>query len=319
MSDPASGLAAAAEVPALEERFGELGTQEDVGKPRSLWTDAWDDLRHSKVFWLAVFMVGFFVLIALFPGLFTSQDPRYGDLANANQPPSSAHWFGTSNQGYDVYTRTIYGARPSIAVGLFATLFTVITGAAVGIIGGFYGGWLDGVTSRFTEIFFAIPLLLGSVLVLTAFPNTAETTAVANIGKVVFALGILGWTTVARIMRSSVIQIKQADYVQAARALGATGPRIVFSHILPNAMAPVIVVAMISLGGYIAAEATLSFLGIGLAPPAVSWGIDISTAATYVRVYPWELFFPAVFLSLAVLAFIMLGDAVRDALDPKLR
>ncbi len=324
MSDPASGIQASAEVPEFERRFAGLGGggSEDVGKPRSLWTDAWDDLKHSKIFWIGLVLVTLVVVMALVPALFMifspNKDPRYCDLAFSRQPPSSSAWFGYDTQGCDVYARTIYGARPSIMVGVLTTIFAVAVGGAMGIIGGYFGGWRDSVTSRVTEIFFAIPLLLGGVLVLTSFPSGA-TTELASVMKVVLALGILAWTGITRIMRSSVIQVKNADFVQAAKALGAPSGRVIRSHILPNSLAPVIVVSVISLGGYIAAEATLSFLGIGLQPPAISWGIAISDAARYVRVAPHMLFFPAVFLSITVLAFIMLGDAVRDALDPKLR
>jgi oligopeptide transport system permease protein len=316
-------MQAAAEVPEFERRFsGAVGGPDDVGKPRSLWTDAWDDLKHSKIFWIGLVLVTLVVVMALVPALFMifspNKDPRFCDLAFSRQPPSSSAWFGYDTQGCDVYARTIYGARPSIMVGVLTTIFAVSVGGAMGIVGGYYGGWRDSVTSRVTEIFFAIPLLLGGVLVLTSFPSGA-TTEIASVMKVVLALGILAWTSITRIMRSSVIQVKNADFVQAAKALGAPGGRVIRSHILPNSLAPVIVVAVISLGGYIAAEATLSFLGIGLQPPAISWGIAISDAARYVRVAPHMLFFPAVFLSITVLAFIMLGDAVRDALDPKLR
>jgi oligopeptide transport system permease protein len=328
MSDPASGLRDASRLTEFDERLDELDqigdtTTVDIGKPRSLWNDAWDDLKHNKLFWFAAVLVFVFVLMALVPSLFTifspNKDPRFCLGSLSRQPPSADAWFGYDTQGCDVYARTIYGARPSIMVGVLTTIFAVGVGGAFGILGGFYGGWIDSVTSRFTEIFFAIPLLLGGVLILTAIPSGPETSEIENILKVVLAIGILAWTTIARIMRSSVIQVKNADFVQAARALGASGPRIVRSHLLPNSLAPVIVVAMISLGGYIAAEATLSYLGIGLQPPAVSWGIAISDAATFVRVAPHMLFFPAIFLSATVFAFIVLGDAVRDALDPKLR
>jgi oligopeptide transport system permease protein len=168
------------------------------------------------------------------------------------------------------------------------------------------------VLSRITDMFLGIPFFLGALVVLNSL-------TVRNVWVVVGALAFLGWTQIARVMRGSVITIKQADYVLAAKALGAGTMRILLRHILPNAIAPVIVVASISLGGYIVAEAALSFLGIGLAPPTVSWGMDISSAGDHLRVAPHVLFIPSVMLSMTVLAFIMLGDAVRNALDPKLR
>ena len=180
------------------------------------------------------------------------------------------------------------------------------------------GGW-DSFISRVGDVFFAIPLLLGAIIFLVSLPEFFNDNYFLIIMKVVLALAVLGWPSLARLMRSSVIQVKPNDYVQAARALGASPMRVVRSHILPNSLAPLIVVATINLGAYIAAEATLSFLGIGLQPPAISWGIEISRAIVGLRTTPHMLVFPSVFLSLCVLAFIMLGDVVRDALDPKNR
>jgi oligopeptide transport system permease protein len=180
---------------------------------------------------------------------------------------------------------------------------------------------VDSVLQRLGEIFFSIPLLLGGVLFLYKFPTSVDAPLIVQVLKIVLVLALLGWPNIARLMRSAVMQVKPADYVQAARALGARPSRIVLSHIMPNALAPVIVVATINLGVYIAAEATLSFLGIGLQSPAISWGSDISDASGLglIRAAPNMLLFPSLFLSLTVLAFILLGDAVRDAFDPKLR
>ena len=291
-------------------------------KSRSLWSDAFDELRHRPLFWISLALITLFVVMAAFPGLFTQTDPYYADLSKARLPPSSEAWFGYDSQGYDVYARTIYGARASIMVGIFATTFTLVFGSFVGIIAGYRGGWVDSVLSRTMEIFMAIPLLLGGMLFLYVFPSDPlSTPLVLQVAKVALVLGVLGWPTISRLMRSSVLQVKPNDYVQAARALGAKPGRVITSHILPNSLASVIVVSTINLGAYIAAEATLSFLGIGLQPPAISWGIQISEASGIglIRAAPHMLIFPSIFLSLTVLAFIMLGDVVRDALDPKLR
>lgn len=290
-------------------------------KGRSLWANAWIELRRSPLFWVAAFLIVLFVVMALVPQLFTSKDPYFADLRLARQPSSAEAWFGYDTQGYDVYARTIYGARSSILVGLFATVFTMVFGSAMGIVAGFFGGWLDALLSRIGDVFFAIPLLLGGILVLFTFPSNLETPYLVVVFKVVIALAIVGWPNLARLMRSSVLQVKPNDYVQAARALGASPSRIILSNILPNSLAPVIVVSTINLGAFIAVEATLSFLGIGLQPPAVSWGLSISQASGIglIRIAPHMLLFPSLFLVLTVLAFIMLGDAIRDALDPKLR
>jgi oligopeptide transport system permease protein len=290
-------------------------------RSRSLGGDAWRELRVRPMFWISAALIVFFVLMAAVPQLFTTTDPTAADLSKAREAPSPEAWFGRDNQGYDVYARTIYGARASIMVGIFAVVFTGLLGSVVGIIAGYRAGWVDSLLSRIGEVFLGIPLLLGGILFLYIFPSDPLTTPfVLQVGKVAFVLGLLGWPVIMRLMRSSVLQVKPNDYVQAARALGATPNRIIASHILPNSLASVIVVSTINLGAYISVEATLSFLGIGLQPPAISWGIQISEASGIgmIRSAPHMLFFPSLFLSLTVLAFIMLGDVVRDALDPKL-
>ncbi|MGP9018805.1 ABC transporter permease [Streptomyces sp. BR1] len=287
-------------------------------KPRSLWSDAWRDLRRNPFFIVSALLIVLLALIAIAPGMFTSVDPDHADLAKHYLgDPNYGHvfqedWFGYDVQGRSIYSRVLYGARASIIVGVCVTVFVTLLGGFVGMLAGYFGGWLDSLLSRLTDVFFGIPLLLGAIVILNAFTHR-------TVWSVVLGLGLLGWTQLARVMRGSVITVKQADYVQAAKALGAGTSRIMIRHILPNAVAPVIVVATIALGGYIATEATLSFLGIGLPPSTVSWGNDISSGQTVIRTAPHVLFFPSAMLSLTVLAFIMLGDAVRDALDPKLR
>ncbi|MDF2144186.1 ABC transporter permease [Knoellia sp. p5-6-4] len=289
------------------------------GGARSLTSDAWRQLKKNPIFWVSVVLITLFVVMAAVPQLFTSTDPTEAVLKDARMRPNSEAWFGRDIQGYDIYARTIYGARASILVGVFTTIGTVILGGLLGVIAGFSSGWGDTLISRITDVFLAVPLLLGGILFMSTFPNDANSAYLVVVFKVVLALTILGWPGLTRLMRSSVLQVKPNDYVQAARALGASPIRIIRSHILPNAMAPLIVVATINLGVYIALEATLSFLGIGLTPPAISWGVSISDALVALRTTPHILLFPSLFLSLTVLAFIMLGDAVRDAFDPKTR
>ena len=288
---------------------------------RSLGANAWRDLRRRPMFWISLALILIFVVMAIFPQLFTSKDPTYADLTKARQPPSTEAVFGYDAQGYDVYARTVYGARASISVGILATLFSLVFGSAVGIIAGYRGGWLDSVIGRLAEIFLAIPIFLGGLLFLYTFPNQIDTPFAVAVGKVAFVIAILAWPTITRLMRSSVLQVKPNDYVQAARALGASPWRIINSHILPNSVASVIVVSTINLGVFISLEASLSFLGVGLQPPVISWGNMISDASGLglIRAAPHMLLFPSLFLSLTVLSFIMLGDVVRDAIDPRLR
>jgi oligopeptide transport system permease protein len=288
---------------------------------RSLGANAWLDLRARPMFWISLALIVVFVVMAIFPQLFTNKDPGFADLSKARQLPSRDAWFGYDSQGYDLYTRTVYGARASVSVGILATLFTLIFGSAVGMIAGYRGGWLDSVIGRIAEIFLAIPIFLGGLLFLYTFPNEIDTPFAIAIGKVAFVIAILAWPTITRLMRASVLQVKPNDYVQAARALGASPWRIINSHILPNSVASVIVVSTINLGVFISLEASLSFLGVGLQPPVISWGNMISDASGLglIRAAPHMLLFPSLFLSLTVLSFIMLGDVVRDAIDPRLR
>ncbi|MEV1079099.1 ABC transporter permease [Streptomyces sp. NPDC050211] len=296
--------------------YPDLTAQSKPEKTRSLWGDAWADLRRSWIFIISSVLIFILLLITFFPGWFTSAQPILGDLSKHYlQKPKlgevgSADWLGYDQQGRSVYARVIYGTRASIAVGFGTTLVVTLVGGTVGMIAGYFGGVVDSILSRLTDVFFGIPFLLGTMVFLNSFPE--RTTWI-----VIGALGFFGWTQISRVMRGAVITTKQSDYVQAAKALGASTPRIMFRHILPNTLAPVIVVATISLGVYITAEATLSFLGLGLS--GVSWGNDISDGGNQIRVAQWIMLYPSIMLSITVLAFIMLGEAVRNALDPKMR
>ncbi|MDT0476360.1 ABC transporter permease [Streptomyces sp. DSM 41014] len=303
---------AASEAQTLEKTpGGPLGTG-PRGKPRSLWSDAWRDLRRNPVFIISALFIVFLVVISLWPSLIASGNPLNCDLAKAQQGSQPGHPFGFDGQGCDVYTRTVYGARTSVSVGVLATLGVAVLGSVLGGLAGFFGGAGDSVLSRVTDVFFAIPVVLGGLVLLSVVVTN-------TIWPVIGFMVLLGWPQISRIARGSVITVKQNDYVQAARALGASNSRLLLRHIAPNAVAPVIVVATIALGTFISLEATLSYLGVGLKPPTVSWGIDISSASAYIRNAPHMLLWPAGALAVTVLAFIMLGDAVRDALDPKLR
>ncbi|MFC4013156.1 ABC transporter permease [Nonomuraea purpurea] len=288
-----------------------------AAKPASLWTDAWHDLRRNPVFIISCGIIAVLVVMAVWPSLFSPLDPfdaRTCDLVTARQGPSNGHPFGRDNLGCDLYARTVYGAANSLVIGISTTIAAAIIGGLAGLVAGFFGGKTDTVASRITEIFFAIPSILGALLIGSTFRDSGF-----GIWLVVAALTILGWPMTFRIMRAAVITAKNQDFVVAAKALGAGSGRIMFRHLLPNALAPVIVITTINLGGFIAAEAALSYLGVGVPPSEISWGLMISDAQRRFLDAPLPLIFPAVFLSITVLAFIMLGDAVRDALDPKLR
>jgi oligopeptide transport system permease protein len=288
------------------------GTDEgSTGKPRSLWSDAWHDLVRKPVFLIASLLILGVTLVAVAPGCSPTPTRSSATCSSATRPRRRGTRSATTGRAA-TSTPGCSTGRPSVSVGVLVTLGAVLLGGSVGAVAGFYGGLVDSLLSRITDVFFAIPLLLGAIVFLQAFPQR-------NVWTVVLALVVLGWTQIARIMRGAVISVKEADFVVAARALGASNMRILVRHVLPNSIAPVIVVATISLGIYIVAEATLSFLGIGLPPSTVSWGNDISDAQVSLRSAPHVLMYPAAALSITVLSFIMLGDAVRDALDPRLR
>ncbi|ROT34252.1 ABC transporter permease [Micromonospora sp. HM5-17] len=301
-----------AEAPAADPAAAGAGGSE---KPRSLAGDAWNDLKRNWIFWAASVLVVLVVMMAAFPGLFTSADPEYCSLSRQHAGPSGGAIFGYNFQGCDVYARTIYGARNSVLIGLFATIISGAIGLIIGMAAGYFGGWVDALLARGIDIVLGIPTLLAAIVLARRLSDSED----SGFWPVVITLGVLTWTTGARIMRSSVISAKSQDYVAAARMLGAGHARLMFRHILPNAAAPFVVVLTLLLGANIATEATLTFLGVGLRGNAISWGIDISTAAPYVREAAAPLVWPSVFLAATVLAFIMLGDAIRDAFDPRLR
>ncbi|SCF14536.1 ABC transporter permease [Micromonospora mirobrigensis] len=289
-------------------------------KPRGLLGDAWLDLRRKPLFWISALFILLFLLMAAFPQLFTSGDAVNGSLDRSLGKPSGDAWFGYDFQGRDVYARVIYGARASIVVSVLSVLGTLLVGGAMGVIAGYRGGWVDAVLSRVADVFFGLPFVLGAIVILTTFNGSGTSNSQWKImGLVTVSLIVLSWPVVMRLMRSSVLSTKEADYIVAARALGAGTGRIVLKHLLPNCLAPLLVYGTIMVGSFIGAEATLSFLGVGLKSPVVSWGIMISESQSFIRVSPSLLFFPSLFLVLAVLSFVMLGEAVREALDPKLR
>jgi oligopeptide transport system permease protein len=315
MSDPTASVVASGGATEPDGGVGQAQAQAGgdlTGRRASLWADAWRELRHNPLFIISSVLILLFTVMAAFPQLFTSRNPRSCDLAHSLETPSAANWFGYDILGCDYYTRVIYGARVSITIGIVVTVFSVIIALVLGSLAGYYGGIIDTIIARFTDIIFGLPFVLGAIVILSVVSTR-------NLFWVSVVLIVLGWTTMTRLMRSSVLGVRDMDYVKAAKALGASDFRLVTRHIMPNAIAPMIVYATISIGIIISVEATLSFLGIGLQLPAISWGLMISDAQTRLLIAPHLLFFPGLFLSVTVLSFILMGDALRDALDPKLR
>ncbi|MUM19619.1 ABC transporter permease [Mycobacterium sp. CBMA271] len=286
---------------------------ETLVEQSDLWSNAWKYLRRSGFFITGSTLLLLLIVMALVPQLFAfGKDPRVCDLYVARQGPSAAHWFGTDLQGCDYYANVIYGARISLSIGLLSMFGVLLIGVIVGAVAGYFGGIADSILARLTDVFFGIPMILGGMILLSVV-------AERSVFSVAGALIAFGWMTAMRLVRSSVMTIKQSDYVQAATALGASTWRILVRHILPNALAPVLVYATIAVGTFIAAEATLTYMGIGLQRPAISWGLQINDGQARFATTPLLVIFPALFLSASVLGFIMVGDALRDALDPRRR
>jgi ABC-type dipeptide/oligopeptide/nickel transport system permease subunit len=279
---------------------------------RSLWADGWRELRSKPLFWVSVVAVLIVSSMAVFPGLWASGDPLDScRLENGRQGPSLEHPFGFTFLGCDMWGSVVYGTSKSLAVALLATVLTTAFGMLIGTLAGFFPGFTDTVLSRFTDIFFGLPFLLGAVVFLAIVPDR-------NVFTISMVIAILGWTTIARIMRGSVLTTKNRDFVEAARALGATNGKIIRRHILPNSIAPIIVLSTINLGVYVGLEATLTFLGVGFQRPDTTWGLLIAEGQPYaLQGYPHLLLIPCAFLVVTVLAFILLGDMLRDALDPR--
>ncbi|WP_246001967.1 ABC transporter permease [Allorhizocola rhizosphaerae] len=304
---------ATVETPKTQERQG--GPE---SKPRSATADAWYELRRKPLFWIAVLITLVVVVMALFPSLFTPNDPGACALGRRLADPTGAAIFGYDVQGCDVFAKAVYGTRNSVLIGFGAAFVAGVIAMLFGVTAGYFGRWWDAIVSRVIDIVLGLPLLLAGIVFMKRVSN-AGWGQNGRITALIFILGLLGWTTAARVIRSSVITTKQQDYVAAARMLGAGNGRIMWRHILPNALAPFIVIITMALGAFIAAEATLSFLGVGLIPPSQSWGLDISEARNYMREDFVPLAVPSAFLALTVLAFIILGDTIREAFDPKLR
>ena len=273
--------------------------------------DAWLRLKKNRA---AMAGLGIIVLISLLAILGPLVSPySYSDqsLANANQPPSSAHWLGTDNLGRDLATRICYGARISLSIGIVASLINLGIGVLYGGISGYFGGRIDSVMMRIVDILYGIPLLLYVILLMVVLKP--------GLMNVFLALGLVYWLRMARIVRAQVLGLKELEYVLAARVLGASHRRLIFGHLLPNSLGPIIITLTLSIPGAIFTEAFLSFIGLGVSAPMASWGVLASEGVVTLRSYPFQLLSPAIAISLTMLGFNFLGDGLRDALDPRMR
>ena len=277
----------------------------------SLYKDAWKRLRKNKLAMLGLGIVIVLILIAIFASFIAPYNPIERIKEESSLSPSRIHLFGTDLLGRDIFSRVIYGSRISIVVGVVAVGISVVIGLFLGALSGYFGNIPDAFIMRIADIFFAFPYILGAIVIMTVLGP--------GIVNIFIAIGILGWASFARIFRGSILSIKNKEYIEAAKALGASNYRIITKHIFPNAFAPIIVYATMNIGTAIIVEAALSFLGLGVQPPTPAWGKMLSESLNYIDIAPWMMLFPGLAIVITVLGFVLLGDGLRDAFDPRLR
>ena len=284
---------------------------EDIGEARPLRADVWRRFKRNR---LAMVGLGFLIVLGLI-AVFAPLIAPYGMTERASgqfrQPPSADHWFGTDAIGRDLFSRIVYGARVSLRIGFTATAISVTIGLLFGALAGFFGGATDTLITRLIDVFLAIPYIVLAVAIASVFGRSEN--------AIIIVLGVTGWLAIARIVRASFLSLRRLEYVEAATALGFSRTRIMFRHILPNALQPIIVIGTITVGYVILAEAALSFLGVGPQEPTPAWGLMVAAGKGSLTNAPHLLFFPAGAIVLTVLAFVFVGDGLRDALDPKLK
>jgi ABC-type dipeptide/oligopeptide/nickel transport system permease subunit len=268
-------------------------------------------LRRDARAWFGVLVIVVMVLMALAAPVFARHDPTAIDLVNQLRPPSADHWMGTDIQGRDVWSRLVYGARVSLSVGLVSQGIALALGVLLGLIAGYYGRWVDEIVMRLADVTLAFPTLLLLIALVAALQP--------SLTVVFLTIGLVGWAGMARLVRGQVLVVRELEYVQAMRALGAHNARIISRHVLPAVIAPVLIAATLGVAAAIMAEAALSFLGLGVQPPTPSWGAMIADGRdlSQLRGAPWTSLFPGLAIGMTVLGFNLLGDALRDALDPR--
>lgn len=286
---------------------------ESAAPARTLWGDAWKRLRKNKLAIISVVWIVFMIILALSADLWVPQvlGKPNAQIFDVRLPMSLRHPFGTDQLGRDVLSRVIYGARISLAVGVLATAISTVIGLIMGALAAYYGGIWDTIIMRLADIFLAFPYTLFVIAMLAVIGP--------GIQNVFIAIGILGWPSIARVFRSAILTVKENDYVDAARSMGASDLRIITRHIFPNSVASIVVYATMNIGGAILTESALSYLGMGVVPPDPSWGSLIETGQTYLSTEPWLMIMPGLAILTTVLAFTLLGDGLRDALDVKMK
>ena len=285
---------------------------DNIRPSETYWQDAWRRLKSNKVAIAALIALTLLILLAIFGPLLSKFDFRKNDMSLLDNPPSSLHWFGTDTLGRDLYVRVLFGTRISLAVGIVSALINFVIGVIYGGISGYYGGYIDNIMMRIVDVIYSIPIMLYVILLMVVLGG-------GSLANIFIALGISFWGGMARMVRGQVLTLKQQEFVLAAKALGANTNRLLYRHLIPNCMGPIIVTMTMSIPTAIFSEAFLSYVGLGVSAPMASLGVLCSDAVRTYRTYPFQLFFPAIFLCITMVTFNLFGDGLRDALDPKMR
>jgi oligopeptide transport system permease protein len=277
----------------------------------SLWQDAWRRLKKNKLAVLGAIVLGLMIIASLIGPLLSSYTYDQINLDISSEGPSWQHWFGTDQLGRDILVRSLIGGRISLMVGFVATAVSFVIGVSYGAISGYFGGYVDELMMRIVDIIYSLPYLFLVIVLLAFFTK--------SIFMLFFVLGAVSWLTMARIVRGQVLSIKNQEFVEAARAVGVDTPTIIFRHVVPNTLGPVIVYTTLTIPNAMLSEAFLSFLGLGVQPPLASWGTMVNEGIAAISVYPWQLIFPGLMMAVTLFSLNFLGDGLRDALDPQTR
>ncbi|MEC2343325.1 ABC transporter permease [Paenibacillus barengoltzii] len=275
------------------------------------WRDAWKAFRKNKIAMAGLIMIVFFILIAILAPVIAPYEFDKQVLRDRLKPPSSSHWFGTDDLGRDLFTRVLYGARISLWVGTFSVVGSIILGTILGILAGFYGKWIDMVISRLFDILLAFPSILLAIAIVAILGPSLQ--------NALLAIAIVNIPTYGRLVRAKVLSLKNEEYITAARAIGMKNSAILLRHILPNSLTPIIVQGTLGIATAIIEAAALGFLGLGAQPPTPEWGKMLSDSRQFIATAPWTVVFPGISIMLTVLAFNLMGDGLRDALDPRMK
>lgn len=283
----------------------------EIGRTAGPWQEAWKGFRKSKVAVVGMVIVFFFIIVAVIGPFIAKEGINEQFMADRLLPPSSEYWLGTDDFGRDILSRIIHGARISLWVGFFSVIGSVVVGSTLGIIAGYYGRWVDTIISRIFDIMLAFPSILLAIAIVSVLGPSLQ--------NALIAIAIINVPNFGRLIRSKVLSIKEDEYITAAKGVGMRDARILFSHILPNSMAPVIVQGTLAIATAILEAAALGFLGLGAAAPEPEWGKILADSKNYLQSAPWTMIFPGLAIMLTVLGFNLMGDGLRDAMDPRMK